>query len=281
MARAIALLSLLLIAATPSPLPDQQQSKAADHQTAAEAVQPEASKTAIIAAAISLPAPGTDAGEVSDQPWSYWEAVAPSTWSTWGLATFAAIAAWIALHTLGAIKRQTEIAAVAERAWIAFDLAPNQIVGMEQLVFWRGNSQQFTPQMGTLVHALTTNHSFVNGGKTIGRVKGGTVKFICINPDNLPAEPNYSGPGGLTVPEFLILPHTPIVGSAYLVLNGQEILDLFNGDRALVVYGFISYDDILGDPHESRFCLICRFPRAWPVPIAFLFGGPSAYNRYT
>jgi hypothetical protein len=166
----------------------------------------------------------------------------------------------------------------AERGWIAFNLGT--ISGMEDLVKWRGDLESFNQNM-TIQHTLSTDHAFVNGGKTIGRVNGGIVKFVSGNPDDLPVEPNYGGPDVVKVPEFLILPNVPVKGAAYLPMVWGEITQLLNSDCALIIYGFISYQDIWNNPHESRFCLICRIPKAWPVPLSFSPSGPDAYNRYT
>lgn len=103
---------VLLIVAAPSPLQNQQQHKAADHQAAAETVQPRPSQTTGTTATPREPAPSPPAGSSPNQPWNYSDAIAPSTWVNWLLALAAGIAAYVALKTLRAIGIQSRAAVI-------------------------------------------------------------------------------------------------------------------------------------------------------------------------
>ncbi len=184
-----------------------------------------------------------------------------------------------------AIKGQAEIAnnmllqgEKAERAWIDFDVTtPIQGDGFQDLIGIR----ESLPVPDGVVLRLRIRYRWVNGGKTMGRAIDGRVRFVCIDPNTLPAEPNY-GVATEAFPPFLVLPTARItLQPLYLMLNTQDIRQLFAGDRVLMVQGFLDYFDIFDDPHLTRICMFMRFPGVWPAPVGFRLGGPKSYNLHT
>jgi len=107
---------IFCLCAASSASENDQQSKLADHQSVAQAVQPEPSKTAAITATPILPTTNASKGKGTDQSWHYWDAIAPPTWGNWALAIFAALAARIGLRTLAEMNHQSKISETAANA---------------------------------------------------------------------------------------------------------------------------------------------------------------------
>jgi hypothetical protein len=67
-------------------------------------------------------------------------------------------------------------------------------------------------------------------------------------------------------------------------LAPKEVAAVNEESAALWVFGFLSYVDFLGDPHESRFCYKWVRSGAQPdgslKPVGFVYAGetPSAYS---
>jgi hypothetical protein len=201
----------------------------------------------------------------------------------------------VAFFTLLAIKGQGDIAekqarlaksaiiatSHSERAWIGYEF--EEMEGIEKIGNIRSKWNEFKSlDTSSLFIVVTAKGVLLNSGKTPAKILKGVLKLDCIDPLQLPEEPNYTTPAPDTA-VFIIAPNRPSAFTAPLAMNYQSLADWFVGNRALVLYGFIRYQDVLPEPeeHESRFCMISQFPRVWPAPVGFRFGGPPAYNRYT
>ncbi len=159
-----------------------------------------------------------------------------------------------------------------ERAWVVFEL--RRVTGLSDRERWRLDPPQSVN--------VTFTFAFVNGGKTVTRMKSGTILGACVDPATLPNEPSYGNLDEDWMPDVLLIPN----GSQEMQVNhafrGEHLLRWLNGDGVLVLFGFVTYGDIAGKLRETRFCMTCRSSEDWPDGgVGFHFGGPPAYNRVT
>lgn len=85
-----------------------QHCEAQDHQSTRAEVEKPGVPASVVSASPSLPAPGPKAEQRDDEPWNYWDAIAPVTWNGWALFISAGIAAWMAIRTLSKINEQVK-----------------------------------------------------------------------------------------------------------------------------------------------------------------------------
>jgi len=167
----------------------------------------------------------------------------------------------IALYrTLTAIKRQTEIGVRIERPWIMACIEQTmnkQVIGGREV--------------------LLNRCSIKNVGKTPAWITSWITKARDLETDILETEPNYGDTKG-SIPQVLppgdsfdsVLPWLP------------ERLDEAHRDRLfLYIFGFVSYTDGFGDPHETRFCFRYYPPFRDNKAQGFHVAGPPACNRQT
>jgi hypothetical protein len=103
-------------------------------------------------------------------------------------------------------------------------------------------------------------------------------------PPPLPPEPGYSGPRGIGVERDVILAPNNGINPVRIEIDGQDALEVVKRELTLYVYGFVDYFDVVGRPHQTRFCWL-YWPRLLgdPTPESFIVAGntPASFTRCT
>jgi hypothetical protein len=244
-----------------------------------------------------------------------WSTFSPPVWSNWGLIVVAAVAAYVGLMTLDAIRRSNRVAVrvaraanksanaarksadVAERQlhrterpWIAFEAT--KILGTKYIV---DRIKRLHPMLQEKPDSLTVEiiqvsvqYRFDNCGRTPARLVGGDVQLICADPKSLPVEPIYRF---ISTPESLLPPGYSADNSLTVRLFPPAFEKFVRRQESLILFGFVQYRDVIGEDngplHESRFRMECEFP-GYDIgkselvgPFYFAFAGADSYNRYT
>jgi hypothetical protein len=175
--------------------------------------------------------------------------------STVVIATFTATM-WRAIHN------QNRAFRIAERAWLVPEI-------------------QFPPQQSEDGQIELLNH-FLNKGRTPAWVTGMGSRGQILRPeDELPPEPTYTLAGPFP-PEGNVLPPKAFTRQG-LPLSPQQWASIERGEAVFYFFGFVTYRDIFGADHETRYCF--RFKPGPtptdPAPRDFYVAGPRAYNRAT
>ena len=175
---------------------------------------------------------------------------------------------------INAQKKQTD------RASLSIVRTKHEENWLDELLAFRDNLEK----LDDLTEILTISAHYIvfNSGKTPARVTSATVNFVCEDPATLPDKPDYNIPNvSERQTEFLLPPSREFRGTVGAALGAPTIRELFGGDRALIIYGFMNYTDVLNRQHETRYCFICKFPRFWPAPMVFNPSGKPNYILYT
>lgn len=151
----------------------------------------------------------------------------------------------------------------AERAWIVPDI-------------------QFPPVERTNGGIECLNH-FLNKGRTPGWVTAmGSSGQILRAEDQLPPEPTYRTMAGPFPIGGNVLPPNAYTRQG-IPLSAQEWASMQSGEYAFYFFGFVTYRDIFGAEHLTRYCF--RYKpgptEADPAPRDFYVAGPEPYNRAT
>jgi len=132
------------------------------------------------------------------------------------------------------------------------------------------------------------NWFFINAGRTPARVLEIAARYRlieCLN--RIPKEPEWKEK--LPYCEKLLLPDERILSFQPLEpshLTPEEITAIRTGERTLFAYGFVSYLDVFGDRHETRFCYLYFVPQGDMVTIVREtwvphIAAPAAYSKAT
>jgi hypothetical protein len=110
----------------------------------------------------------------------------------------------------------------------------------------------------------------------------------------LPDEPDYkTSPGAFLQAGLVKAPDERFQIAIPLEdgpLSPEQWRDVNEKQRFVCAYGFVTYEDAFGEPHETRFCYIYRVGYLRMIhtttgknvfPNEFRLGGPETYNRYT
>jgi len=244
---ALAVLCLLLLAATPSPAPSasQQISEGGIEQNAKPNHEQQVSTQGgqpTVPPTCQQVAP-TNTTTANHQWWNGYAAFGPSTWSTWTLALFAGLAARIALRTLREIRHQVQEADKAvrldQRAWIiatgemriGFLLEPGEIPDgfpFPVCVFLKNTGR--TPARNLKISTNCDAVIFTDPVPTIPEL-----------PSDEPRALGAIGPG---------VTHGHWMMSRSLYRN-----DPLTKDKVFAAWGLVTYEDIFGDPHATKFFL--------------------------
>lgn len=183
----------------------------------------------------------------------------------------------------------------AERAWLAFE-----VVDIQGLDHVRARIERLLPLLREPADSPTieiikirVRYRLNNCGRTPARLIAGDIQFVCANPTSLPQKPAYPH---TETPESLMPPGLSATNSKTIDLYPPGFEQFVEGRENLIIFGYVRYRDVVGDPrqepitHETRFRMECRFPgyvRAgdgkvvFAEPWYFQYTGPEAYNRYT
>jgi len=181
--------------------------------------------------------------------------------------------------TAKAALKNAEIVLAAERAWLTVQLAA--VRGIDGLVaLWKEPATMPLDFKGLV---LTAEYSLHNGGKTAARIIRATMILGAVVEAELPSDPaNLAGSRrGRPTPNAIVLPGIPQNGGEDFPLPRDHVIDVINGERVLLAYWHINYEDLSGVTRESHICSICRLPSDRNARISFVLGGPPAYNDYT
>ena len=192
----------------------------------------------------------------------------------------------VALRTLTQIRRQTDATAVAanaakesadavtfvERGWLLTDS-------------WEVTQPTPWPQSGP--PALNSfKYSMKNFGQTpIFVVSTGSRFRLVSSLENLPNEPEYGAVLHLPF-EIVIAPDksTPAVECHVEPdgrLSSHDVEEIRGGRKMLYGYGFVTYRDVFGKIHETRFCARYHPGFLNDTYHGLRLAGPPAYNRQT
>lgn len=103
-------------------------------------------------------------------------------------------------------------------------------------------------------------------------------------PPELPHEPIYLGRRGIGFERDAILAHSNGVNPIMVEVDGPDFVKVSKREMTLYVYGFVDYFDVVGNPHQTRFCNLF-----WPsLPDdpnqeSFILAGntPASYTHCT
>jgi hypothetical protein len=169
----------------------------------------------------------------------WYEAVAPTTWSTWVLVIAAILAFWAAIRTLTAIRGQIGITIDSERAWILVEIGEIQ------------------PTLRTDLQSIWLTPIVKNYGKTSGRIQRVSATSRTVSSlDALPAVPEYGKENSF---DFILAPSVPIRPMT-VVLPGRELQNVVEGKNHVCIYGFIDYLDVGNVQRKTRFCFAYYVP---------------------
>ncbi len=214
------------------------------------------------------------------------DAFVPATWSNWVLAGLASWAGYVALRTLGAIKRQAEemkaqtalsgkaaSAALlnaqalinAERGWMVAQIESETIPNLEgtRLIPFsvrcrnNGRTPAFLLEMG-------------NHGVVLPREQPLSEERLPWDSCNIDVWP---GEGMPLQPNDFVLRHN----YSTVAPDGQKI---HRGLDWLWVYGYIKYRDAFGNEHETRYCFLwdnVHNVSGFGEGTHFLTRGPASY----
>jgi hypothetical protein len=196
-----------------------------------------------------------------------------------------------------ATKRNVNVLIKGQRPWIVIDSlgAPPSL--------YEDRSEIPAPFDAVLAGIPFIVFNLKSVGDTVSKLVGTGSRFHLVprketaasEPEPaLPDEPDYRiGPGALPQAGFVKAPN-----EGFQIANALEDgpilkdqIDAIN-DKTLFAcaYGFVAYEDVFGEPHETRFCYVYRVSRRSMIqqgtgkniyPSEFRLGGPDAYNRYT
>jgi hypothetical protein len=190
------------------------------------------------------------------------------------------------------MKRQADLMQASQRAWVLVDNIGEPIL-YEDIE----RPEIMSAMAGTpfLVFNLKTV------GTTTAKLIGTGARFHLVPRKNgaqpepaLRDEPEYKiGSGTLPQAGFVKAPNEgfqiaipledgPVSRDHFAATNEKQLFPC--------AYGFVTYEDSFGQPHETRFCYIYRVSYRVMIsqetgknvfPSKFELGGPEAYHRYT
>lgn len=167
------------------------------------------------------------------------EAFYPGTWANWALALFAAWAGYMALLTLRAIKRQSDIMVNKERARLRIEIFPLNYDWPETLSL--GPSAELkVSYCGTTEAFIMDSYLYCNIRESRDAVASGTDVGIFDLPQVI------NGTVGIPEQKALIWPS----------LQGDVLDSVKEGKSFVHLYGFIKYKDIFKNDRETGFYYI-------------------------
>ena len=132
------------------------------------------------------------------------------------------------------------------------------------------------------------NWFFINTGRTPARVLETAARYRLVESLNrVSKEPEWKEK--LPYYEKLLIPNERILSFQPLEpshLTPEEITAIRKGERTLFAYGYVSYLDVFGDCHETRFCYVYFVPQGDQVSIVKAtwtphLAAPAAYSKAT
>jgi hypothetical protein len=215
--------------------------------------------TAPVASGVNEPAPSVEKQDSKPKANSWCDAFAPSTWSNWGLLIIGFGGVIVAVRTLSTFVAQTDATRVAADAALLNAKA-----------------------------AINSERAYITVGSHI--VSSGFYNFRGVNEGRTPAEifsifSDFLTPANETeIPQLLNYGTDTFADPKVLATNNDiEIREWAIGPevkmqegKLLVYYGRIGYRDILGNPHETKFCF-----RYDAVQYKLVRCGPKGCNQHT
>jgi hypothetical protein len=157
---------------------------------------------------------------------------------------------------------------------------------------WRPRLQVFDKRVGREYQRQSLTVNIKNRGQTIARVVKASLNYVWTDQDftTLPAEPHYDW----TTSFEMVLPPDHMAPKAYFAqtafLEPSEFIEqgqydkLLAGEAILFAYGCVVYKTIHDQECEARYAFrVSVSEKRLDVPrvLAWVFGGPPAYNRHT
>jgi hypothetical protein len=197
--------------------------------------------------------------------WYWHDAIAPPTWSNWGLVLVGIGATVAALLTLRGINLQAKAMINSERAWLVVEI---------------GQLPEIVPQPNS-VQILWLAPHIRNYGKSTARIERVSIRLHQIpSANSLPPEPEYSVAANVN----FVLPPTVWARPWQLSIPTSDFYAIQQGTSTVYFYGFVDYRDLAKDQRQTRFCFRYDFQSGFsPEPSGFypVLNVPEAYTRCT
>jgi hypothetical protein len=270
---AICATAFLLVAASPSPTPRNQQSgQPNSHQTVANPLP----ATTTIAKPQQSPTPEAQTtckqseqwyDRIYEQVWPpLWDTFFPPVWSNWALVVIAAWTAWLAVGTLKNIEHQTKSAIISAVAAKQSGEAAQRALQSERPLLWiidKPEEMNFTPQSQLATPYLLTNavckaKNFGNGAAIITDITAALTFKDFPEPKDFSACPKIP----IAVERDVIAASDQI--EFWVRLDSGSFADgvwrqMEAGAIMLKLYGALRYEDVFGHKYETGFARI----RTW------------------
>jgi hypothetical protein len=175
------------------------------------------------------------------------------------------------------LSRQINHSRAVERPWVAVFAETQDRNGqpfdiMMALNNWRQLQGSDAPLL------LGVDWSATNYGRSPARLVGGSVEFE-FRDWPLPPTPAYTNnaPFAPMPLPHRSRPHRLRAEPFGLTPNDREPLN--NGHKAVVLFGFLTYLDVLNQKHTTKFCWVWRVNDGGDLQ--FGANGPDAWHEYT
>lgn len=151
----------------------------------------------------------------------------------------------------------------AERAWIVPVIPdpPTKNLGQDVAIRWQVENRGRTPAWMTSL------------GSAARIIKAG---------DELPKEPEYTMAGPFTKEGTVLSPEAKASRGVTIPAANMDAVE--QGEQYLLyIFGIVTYRDIFGGEHETRYCFRFKpgLTKSDPAPRDFYVDGPANYNRAT
>jgi hypothetical protein len=187
----------------------------------------------------------------------------------------------VSVFAFKAIQRQSAIAKIAADATKetaeATAKSVAMVYGIERPWVLGFVDQELHERVTVGTRSYTHRCSIKNVGKTPAWILSWTSKRKDVAIDILPPEPDYGDTSNFT-PQ--VLPPNESLHSSIDWLP-ERFDEAHRDERFLYVFGFVSYRDLFGETHETRFCWRYYPPFRDNKAQGFHVGGPPEYNKQT
>lgn len=274
----ISLLSLTLWPGLPhqaKTLPHDQQSKTEANAEIKRPTSPSPNQATSTTQALSTP--NANANAQNDQKDSKEGFSSPS----WVMVYLTAMYVIVSIFAFKAIQHQSAIAKLAADATKETAEATAKSVALAYNIerpwvlasIGQELQERVTAGVGYYAHLCTIK----NVGKTPAWVLSWTAKAKDIGTDILTPEPIYGEVTDFSPP---VLPPNESLSRSIAWLP-ERFEEAHRDERFLYVFGFVSYRDLFGECHETRFCFRYYPPFRENRAQGFHVGGPPEYNKQT
>jgi hypothetical protein len=226
-----------------------QQCEAEDHQLASANIKEQTVPASVASSTPSLPPTGPNTDQSHHDTWNYSDGFAPPTWNGWALAILAGIAAWIALFTLSAIKKQ-----------VAAEQASVELMRTEYAATHRPRMRirnvdidlgEIDPSNASKLCQTKVGFQVVNYGESEAVPTNAQYSIIMGGGGMLPITPNYESEFISNMRRAAL---SPGVGVRVVVTGKQyPLLAVLQSNHPLFIIGYVDYRGTTGVIYRTAF----------------------------